>query len=63
MLLLNYFTKNNDNVLINDDNYSEIMTSNMTYLLLENRMNFLNVIEKMRITEIRPEDVNLRSML
>lgn len=26
-------------------------------------MNFLNVIEEMRITEIRPEDVNLRSML
>ena len=54
---------NNDNVLINDDNCSEIMTSNMIYLLLENRMSLLNVIEKMRITEIRPEDVNLRSML
>ena len=35
----------------------------MIYLILENRMNFLNVIEETRITEIRPEDVNLRSML
>lgn len=39
-VVIELFHNNNDNVLINDDNYSEIMTSNMIYIRNENERMF-----------------------